>query len=89
MIFEKSYPRDESDHYSLGSVACDHRGDVYLASDHCLLRTCINGTLLGLVRTTLDPFHVMVSMDGQKLFVIGRNDKVEICSVERRASTEA
>ena len=80
-LFERSYPYLETDHYSLGAVTCSSRDTVYVTSDCSVLRMSVEGELLSVIPTTIDPFHITVATDDSKLYIYGRNDSVEICAL--------
>lgn len=84
LIFRESYHRTETDLHILGSVTCDERGVVYIASDSCILRVSKDGALISVLESPEDPYHILTRHDQRKLVVLSKQSEVLFFNIEKK-----
>ncbi|XP_045203512.2 uncharacterized protein LOC123556671 [Mercenaria mercenaria] len=83
LIFRESFEKTAAEMYILGSVTCDKKGVVYIASDQCVLRVTKDGDLISVVHSPAEPYHILVTKDQLKLALIGKQSEVMYNSIEK------
>lgn len=77
--FDESTDKSSTDGaYPLSAIATDVNGDLFIASDQCVLKVSPDKDLIQVIQTAVDPYHVMCSKGGNSVIVVGKDSTVEL-----------